>query len=81
MEEGGNPGGKALMLDGVVREEGLSREPLQEPSQAALQGAFARQAIFMRLRAAQFGEQLHFDPLEADAQVKEKACRNPTQGH
>lgn len=60
------------MSGGVVREEGLSREHLQEPSQSALQGAFVGQAVFVGFPAAEPGEQLHFGPLEADPQIKER---------
>ena len=68
------------MLGSVVREDGLGEQHLQEPTEAALQGDFAGHPIFVWLPAAESGEQLHLGPLEADAQVKEKACRHPAQG-
>jgi hypothetical protein len=67
------------MFDRIAREDGLGEQHLKETTKSALEGDFAGQAIFMGLRARKFGEQLHFDPVEGDAQVKEKACRHPTQ--
>lgn len=65
------------MFGGVAREQSLRHQHLQEPSQTTLERDFAWAAPFMRFPAAEFGQQLHLGPLEADAQVKEKACRNP----
>lgn len=69
------------MSSGVVREDGLGRQHLQETTEPAQERAFARLAIFMGLRAAEFGQQWDFGPLEADPQVKQEACSDPGQGH
>jgi hypothetical protein len=66
------------MLCGIAREHGLGRQHLQKPSQPTLERDFARGAAFVRLRAAQLGQQLHLDPVGTNAQVKEKARRDPT---
>ncbi len=68
------------MFGRVAREDGLGDQHLQEPTESALQRDFAGQAIFMGFPAAELGQQLHFGPVESDAQVKEKACRHPGQG-
>ncbi len=81
MEESGDPGRKSLVFSRVLREGSVGSEHLQETTQSTQERDFARLAIFMRLRAAEFGQQLHFDPVEGDPQVKEKARRDPNQGH
>ena len=65
------------MFRGIAREHGLRHQHLQEPAQTPLERDFAWGAPFMGLRAAQLGQQLHLDPVEADTQVKEKARRDP----
>ncbi len=65
------------MFCGIAREHGLGRQHLQKSSQTTLERDFAWGAAFMRLRAAELGQQLHLDPVEADAQVKEKARCDP----
>jgi hypothetical protein len=65
------------MLCGIAREHRLCRQHLQKPSQTTLERNFAWGAAFMRFPAAELSQQLHFDPVEADAQVKEKARRDP----
>ena len=68
------------MFGRVAREDGLGGQHLKETTKPALQRDFAGQTIFMVLRAAELGQQLHFGPFEGHAQVKEKACRDPAQG-
>jgi hypothetical protein len=68
------------VLGRVAREDGLGGQHLKETTESALQRDFAGQAIFMGLRAAELGQQWHFGPVEGDAQVKEKACRDPGRG-
>jgi hypothetical protein len=65
------------MCCGIGGEHGLCRQHLQKPSQTTLERNFAWGAACMRLRAAELSQQLHLDPVEADAQVKEKARRDP----
>src|SRR5438874_2244877 len=57
-------GGKSVVLSGIAREHGLSGQHLQEATQSAQQCDFARCAAFMGLRAAQFGQQLDFRPVD-----------------
>jgi hypothetical protein len=57
--QSGNLRGKSLLLSRIVREGGLRRQHLKEATQAAQERDFARDAIFMGLRATQLGEQLH----------------------
>jgi hypothetical protein len=68
------------VLGRVASGDGLGGQHLKETTESALQRDFAGQAILTGLRAAELGQQLHFGPVEADAQVKEKACRDPGQG-
>ena len=65
------------MFSRIAREDGLGCQHLQESSQPTLERDFTWGAAFMRFPAAQLGQQLHLNPVEADAQVKEKARRNP----
>jgi hypothetical protein len=65
------------MLCSIAGEHGLCSQHLHKPSQTTLERDFARGAAFMRFPAAQLGQQLHLDPVETDAQVKEKARRDP----
>jgi hypothetical protein len=65
----------------IVREGSLGSQHLKETTESMQEGDFARSAICMGLRAAKFAQQLHFDPVEGDLQVKEKACSDPGQGH
>ena len=69
------------MLSRIAREHGLSGQHLEEPTKSSHERHFAWGAVFMGLRATEFGQQLHLDPFEGDAQVKEKACGDPSQGH
>ena len=68
------------MFSRIAREEGLSGQHLEEATQAAPKRHFARRAVFMGFPATQLGQELYFGPVEADAQVEEKACRDPGQG-
>ena len=77
MYQSGDVGWKALVLSRIAREDGLSGQHLEEATQAAQEGDFAWQAVFMGFPAAQFGQQLHFDPVGSHAQVEEKACHDP----
>ena len=80
MQQSGDVGWKSLVFSCIARENGWSGQHLEEATKSALKRHFARCAIFMRLPPAKFGQQLDFGPFEGDAQVKEKACRDPAQG-
>ena len=54
------------MCSHIVREGSLGSQHLKETTESTQEGDFARSAIFMGFPAAEFGQQLHFGPLEGD---------------
>lgn len=60
------------MFSRIAREDGLCGQHLEAATESAQERDFAWRAVFMGLRAAKFGQQLHFGPLEGDAKLKRK---------
>ncbi len=69
------------MLRGVATEHGLSGQHVDQAAQATYERDPARLAVFVRLPASEFRQQLHVGPLEGDAHLVEEACGHPCQGH
>ncbi len=68
------------MLRGIAAQHGLSGQHLGQATQTSHQRDFARLAVFVGLRASQFGQQLHFSPVESDPYLVKKAGCHPSQG-
>lgn len=79
MQKSRDIGRQPLVFRGIATEHGLGRQHRDQATQASHEGNLAGFAVFVRLRASQFGQQLHFGPLEGDAHLVEKACRDPSQ--
>jgi hypothetical protein len=79
VQESGDVGWKALVLSRIAREDGLSGQHLEKAAQVTLEGDFAWGAACLRFPATELSQQLHLDPVKADAQVKAKGQIPPQE--
>jgi hypothetical protein len=81
VQESSDIGRWSLVLRGRATEHGLGGQHLNQATQASHECDPAGLAVFVRLPASSFRDQLHFGPLERDAQLVEEASRDPSQSH
>jgi hypothetical protein len=62
----------------ILGQHSLSDQHVKQAAQPPLQGDFARVAIFMRLRASQFGQQLHLGPVPGFCQARRESQPRPS---